>query len=280
MKLWAFWLLIVASCLTGCVSKEARSLREKLSRDYGQQTPDIPVTDYSLYWYRDNELAENRVFVDKLQAVVQDSFDRQLDLFEDQELGFFASYRYMFYRIFMSRQRHEDLWRVKSNRYFSNLEIQNDAYSALDTYDERVRRLREAFLKGSPEVRDKAGLLADFDGLPRQRISLEGLYSHSLNNIFIEFGSEVIPWLLVLGLSAILSLLGVTTRNTDRKQKLVSLVVFLLSLVLSVWASNRNDKRMIASLREQAREITTVNYESILDSLDHDTFLFYDSIHE
>ena len=277
MTRWVCCLLVVASCLAGCVNKEAKSLRERLSKDYELPDMDIPVTEYSMSWYRNNELAENRVFVDKLQTVVQNSFERQLDLFEDQELGFFRSYKYMFYRIFMSRQHHEDLWRVKSNRYFSNLEIQNDAYSALETYQERVRRLRSAFIKGYPQERDKTDILADLASLPQQRISLEGLYSHSLNNLFIEFGTEIVPWLLVLGLSAILSFLGITTRNTKLKQKLVSLVVLLLSLGLSAWAAERNDKKMIASLREQAQDISTFNYQSILDSLDYETLHFYDS---
>ena len=41
--------------------------------------------------------------------------------------------------------------------------------------------------------------------------------------------------------------------------------------------SSANDKQMLKSIRNQAVEITTVNYEEILEKLNTNTMLFYEA---
>lgn len=257
-------LLFLSSC-----SKEARELKKQIAEGYTAQQYDSHIDAISLSRYADAEIAENQYFVKKLSETVQSSFDSQLELFDKNELGFFASYKYMFYRLFLSKQKNHDLWHVKTNRYFSNLEIQQEAYNVFLNYNDRVKLLRSSFLKegnSQPFVASMPTL-----ELPEQNIYLDAFSRHSLNNIFIEFGADVAAWLLILLILGILSLFGITWT------KGYSLVAFFVSLIISVGCSLVNDSHIKNSIREQAIKITTVNYDEILNSLNDNTIHFYEA---
>lgn len=178
----------------------------------------------------------------------------------------------MFNRLFLSKQKNQDLWRVKTNRYFSNLEIQQEAYNIFLNYNERVKLLRSSFIKeydSKPYVAKMPNL-----ELQEQNIYLNAFSKHSLNNIIIEFGVGFAVWLLILLVIGVLSFWGISWT------KGYSLVATILSLIISVICSLINDSHIKQSIREQAVEITTVNYDEILNNLNNNTILFYETFHK
>lgn len=257
-------LLFLSSC-----SKEARDLKKQIAEGYTAQRYDSNIDAISLSRYADAEIAENQYFVKKLSETVQSSFESQLELFDKNELGFFASYKYMFNRLFLSTQKNQDLWHVKTNCYFSNLEIQQKAYNVFLNYNERVKLLRSSFLK-EDSIQSFVALMPTLE-LPEQNIYLDSFSRHSLNNIFIEFGADMAAWLLILLIIGVLSLFGITWT------KGYSLVAFFVSLIISVGCSLVNDSHIKNSIREQAIEITTVNYDEILNSLNINTIYYYEA---
>lgn len=267
-----FWFL----CIIGCIiiffascDKEAQKLKNQIAQGYSIHQYDTHLDAVSLSKYADAEIAENQYFVKKLSETIQYGFESQLELFDKNELGFFSSYKYMFNRLFLSKQKNQDLWHVKTNRYFSNLEIHQEAYNVFLDYNERVKLLRTSFLKeysSNPFVASMPIL-----ELPEQNIYLDAFSRHSLNNIFIEFGADVAAWLLILLILGFLSLLGIIWT------KGYSLVAFFISFIISVGCSLVNDSHIKNSIRDQAVEITTVNYDELLNNLNNKTIHFYET---
>lgn len=259
----------ILTALSSCNNPEKAALREKLSTEYNIEKT-VAVDTFSVIRYYEAELAENRLFVDNLEKAIQKGFDKQVDEFEEQELGIFASYKYMFNRVFLSKQRNHDLWKVKTNRYFSNLEIQQDVYSAYVDYTARVEALRSTLSNSMSDTLIIAKMPAI--DIPSQEVYLDAFSHHSLNNIFIEFGADIAAWLLVLTIIGVLGLFGITW------SKKYSLVATLLSLAISVVLSLWNDRKMVESVREQGREITSVNYANILQNLNEKSYEFYETL--
>ena len=52
---------------------------------------------------------------------------------------------------------------------------------------------------------------------------------------------------------------------------------FFVSLIISVVCSLVNDSHIKNSIRDQAVEITTVNYDEILNNLNNETIHFYET---
>ena len=262
-------LLAVLSTTTSC-NKEARELKKEISQGYSLPKYQVDINnDISMSRYMDVEISENIRFIKELEGTIQSGFEHQMDVFEENELGFFASYKYMFNRVFLSRQRNQDLWKVKANKYFSNLELQQEIYNLFLEYNDRVKQLRFTFLN----VDSTSLLIASMPelDLPKQDIYLDTFSSHSLNNIIIEFGADIAAWLLILLIIAILTIFGVAWT------KGLSLVATILSFIISFVLSTVNDNKIKKSIRAQAVEITTINYEEILQSLNANTLNYYET---
>lgn len=268
-RFWYLWILWAPIIFLGSCNKEAQELKNQIAQGYSIHHYDTHLDAVSLSKYADAEIAENQYFIKKLSETVQYGFESQLELFDKNELGFFSSYKYMFNRLFLSKQKNQDLWNVKTNRYFNNLEIQQEAYNVFLNYNERVKLLRASFVK-EYDSHPFVALMPTIE-LPEQNIYLDAFSRHSLNNIFIEFGADVAAWLLILLIIGILSLLGITWT------KGYSLVAFFVSLIISVVCSLVNDSHIKNSIRDQAVEITTVNYDEILNNLNNETIHFYET---
>ena len=267
IRFFCFILLI-----TSCADKEADELRRKLSSDY-TQTDNIISDQVIKSKYRDVELAENKYFVSKLSDIIENSFEKQISSFEDSELGFFKSYKYMAYRLLRGEAHNRDFWHVKTKLYFSNLDIQQDAYDAFLVYNDRVKQLRTSYLNETGNLPPAEAILDELN-LPNKDISLAYFDQYSLNNIFIEFGADIAGWLLVLAIGAFLSLFR-TVIVKESKEKLVSAVAFVVIFSISLIATNINDKKLLSSIRDQGLEINTVSFESIQNILDCNTINFY-----
>ena len=131
-KVFAYCILGLLLC--SCVDKEGQELKSRLSEPISVPSPKGKLSRASIEQYRDAELEYNQRYVDELKKTLDNSFEKQLENFDKNELGFFSSYENMFHYIFWNKQKFEDSWKVKSSRYFNTIDVENDALSCYEDY--------------------------------------------------------------------------------------------------------------------------------------------------
>lgn len=263
--------LIFASAflmMVSCATKEVKDLKQKLSSDYEIEAFSSPQSEIAVKQYIEAEKGLNRYYVTQLENLIDGSFTKQVDQFEKKELGFFKSYKYMFQTIFLSRQKNEDIWRVKTSQYFSTIETQQNALECYNNYIKMLGEYRKRFIS---ENNLGHAASAPVLNIPDQSISLNALQDHSRNNLVIEFGVDIAVWLLIFLIITILGLFGIKwTRG-------YSVVAFVLSLLGSIVLSIINDNHMINSIKVQEKKVISINYKVIIDKLNDNTISFYDA---
>lgn len=263
-----FFVLFLCNCFfvfTSCTSDAEKVLQEKLSKPLQTPNNTLSISSSFAAQYRDVELSYNENFVLRLKELLDNSFDEQLNEFEDNELGFFASYGHMFNYLFLSKQKIHENWQVKSSKYFNPLDVEIKAAKLYEDYLSDIKNIRANFYKSKSNIN-----LPQYErlNLPKQDIYLGSLQEHSRNNLVIELGVELLIWILVLGIVALISLvIAVPTRG-------LSIVVFVLTIIVSVILSIFNDNKLLDSLREQ-HTVTPIEYTIILDKLNKNTHKFY-----
>ncbi len=258
--------IILAISTVSCTDKDAKELKEKLSKPIVVPTANRKLSKASIKQYRDAELAYNERYVADLKKTLDNSFEKQLDNFDDNELGFFSSYGNMFDYIFMCKEKFEDSWKVKSTKYFNSLDIENDALDCYDSYIKDVSAIRSNFYQKKHS--DSLPSMAKLD-LPTQDIYLGDIKTHSRNNLIIEVGVEALVWILVLLVLFIISLIVAVPTGG------LSLIVTIITIIVSVILSMANDKKLLNSLREQNTVVMEADYSAILKSLNENTYKFY-----
>ena len=101
-----FLILLTVFSLIACSNAEEEKLREIVNEELTVETSDTlsSLDAVTLEQYRDIELARNKQYVSSLSNLLENGFDIQLEKFEDEELGFLASYGYMFDYFLMGLQ--------------------------------------------------------------------------------------------------------------------------------------------------------------------------------
>ena len=244
------YILLIPLILVSCNNQELESLRKSLATEYeiqNNQTSSVVI----LSQYENAEISANEYYVSELQSIIEGGFEKQVEAFGDKELGFISGYKYMFQTIFLSKQRRDDLWRMKSSQYFNTShETEQAAYDCFVRYQKRIKGFRMRFTEESDAI--TVQMKPDYT-LPSQTVSIEQLTNHSINNLAIEFG---IVW----------------TSG-------YSIIGFILSLLLSVILTISNDNKMLNSIREQEQE-SSINYQEILEDLNKNTYSFYERFKE
>ena len=105
-KVFSYFILGLLLC--SCVDKEGQELKSRLSDQISVPSPKGKLSRASIEQYRDAELAYNQRYVDELKKTLDNSFEKQLENFDKNELGFFSSYENMFHYISVSTR----LWVV------------------------------------------------------------------------------------------------------------------------------------------------------------------------
>ena len=235
----------------------------------------IKDSEFALTQYSTEEHKYNQKYVSDLEELVNTAFERQLKKFEDEELGFFAGYGYMFSYLFQSKQEWEDEMRLKSEKFFGSLNIEQDAYTLFKSYQKDVSNLRKRFWNRS---NSKTLPFHQKLNLPDKRISLGELTIHSRNNIIIEIISEglekMATWLIYPFIVWALSLLFPAFGKVGCIAKII---VFIITIILSAAISMWNDNRLIEKLREQNKEQVALDYQIILKELNNNTRKFYEN---
>ena len=183
-----FFFLISCVYFVSCSNEDEEKLRSLVNSDIQITVSDsIKDTEFALAQYEREELELNKIFVSDLERLINSAYDKQLEHFEEEELGFIAGYGHMFSYLFESKQGWEDEMRLKSEKYFGSLNIEQNAYTLFEFYQKDIANLRKRFWnRSNNNILPKHQSL----NLPDKRISLGELTSHSRNNIVIEIISE------------------------------------------------------------------------------------------
>lgn len=266
LLIFAFLSLLI----TSCKDKNAVALKEKLQSEYAR--PD-KVTNLSLgskVQYMQMEKFINQQYIKGLDSLINTAFDRQLERFEDEELGVLSSYKNMFSWLFKSKQSWDDAMIVMSNKYFNSLDVSQEQHALYLEYIKDIKEIRQQFLsvKGLPSYNQI--------DLPSETITLDAFSNHSRNNLVIEFGTEIFGWFLGFVLVQIILLF--IDKIAGLWGCLIDVIVFIIIVVISVFMSSSNDTKLIESLEKQHNQTVRYDYETLLKSLNNNTAKFYENL--
>lgn len=270
IKLKYIHILALLFALFSCHSNEENALREKMASTESSKTPTLNkvLTPALINEYRQAELAINRRYINEINSVISYDFEEKLEAFEDNEFGFFRSYKHMFKVLIEDKNELNDYWNLKKSKYFSDLTTHQKLHDCYENYNFDIQKLRA-----------QISLSTHCESIPKeiryniksQEVSLNGMNQHSYINLAIEFGTDIAVWLLVMGVVAVISLVvGCAAPPTW----ILTIITIIVSLILSIC----NDKKMINSIRHQYKTQVELNNTEILIDLDKSTNAFYDYI--
>ena len=138
--------------MTSCKDKNAVTLKEKLQSEYTRSDKVTNLSSGSKVQYMQMEKSINQQYIKELDSLVNTAFVRQLERFEDEELGVLSSYKNMFSWLFKSRQSWDDAMIVMSNKYFNSLDVSQEQHALYLEYVKDIKEIRQQFLsvKGLP----------------------------------------------------------------------------------------------------------------------------------
>lgn len=264
---WVLWILLLSSCK----DKSAEELRNLV---YGTDSIETTVSPQKtskaiVAQYRDLELKCNTDFVEKLDSIVSTGFERQLEKFADEELGFWGGYGNMFSYLFRSKEKWEDNLRLESDKYFNSLDIEQEANELYMEHAAYVKQLRERFAR-TKNMEASEPLIT----LPQQDIYLGDLRNHAGTNVLIEVCTDIAQWLLGIFITwLILTIAGIPLSGC-----VVSIIATILSIIASIIVTSVNDNKLINAIKEQQEVTLSIDKEEILKRLNQDTIHFYEKV--
>ena len=267
-------LFVFTIMLVSCSNQQEKELRQSIS-NFSSNEVENPKAMHgaTLAQYRDQEKILTDNYIKGLKDIVEKSFDRQIEVFEDKELGVLSGYKYMFKYIISSEQEWIDLQLQLSDRYFNSILLQQEAYEYSNEYINRIKELRTQFYK------DKSGVnmpQVEVLQIPRNQIFVGGLVEHSRTNLAIEFGTAILDWLLgILIVWVVVNIIGYAT--TGPMGCVISIVSFLIMMLISVLCTRYNDGKLVDSLKAQ-HESFVLDYDILHKSLNDNSIKFYDSL--
>lgn len=267
-----FTLFLLCVISFSCSNSEEKKFRAKMSEEATvvQKDPRV-LSQIQIFQYEDMELAANKEYIKKLEALVDSSFEKQLEHFEDEELGIIAGYKYMFKYIFMSKEKWIDLQIQLGNKYFNSLNTEQAALQLSLNHTEKVKDFRIKYKGIKASATPKVHVL----DLPNSKVYLGSLMNHSRNNVAIEIGTTILDYLLgVLLVWIVVTIIGYSI--TGPVGCGISIFSFVIMVVVSVCLTQYNDNLLLESLRHQKKE-NAVDYNSILQKLNNNTIKFYET---
>lgn len=256
--------------MTSCKDKNAVALKEKLQSEYARPDKVTNLSSGSKVLYMQMEKSINQLYIKNLDSLVNTAFSRQLERFEDEELGVLSSYKNMFSWLFKSKQSWDDAMIVMSNKYFNSLDVSQEQHVLYLEYIKNIKEMRQQFLsaRGLPSYTQI--------NLPAETIPLDAFSNYSRNNLVIEFGTELFGWFLGFVLVQIILLF--VDKIAGLWGCLIDVIVFIIIVVVSVFMSISNDTTLIKSLEDQHKQTVKYDYEILLKSLNSNTVKFYESL--
>lgn len=278
MKRILLLLIFISSLfIYGCTNEEAKQLQSKFNEEIKVETQykrgkkaKVAATQYA-----EMEHNLNNKFVTDLSLMIENSFEKQLEEFEDEELGIFSNIGYALELIFVSEKKRNEKLSLKANKYFNAMDVEQEALNMYRNHVSEIQKLRSSFYTNKKNVNMAENIYLD---LPKETIDLGGMQKHTVNTMVMAFSEGILGWVIafILGfiISFLLALFGIFVETEGCFVKGIGSVVVIITFVGMIVLSTRNDK-VLDSLREQHTEII-LDYETILNDLDKNTIKFYE----
>lgn len=264
------YILALAVLFIGCKDAKEEALRQSVKSEITAQNTKQKTLGNTLEINKDIEIKINEKYVDDLKKIVDNGFENQLAYFEEEELGFLATYGNMFSYIFSSRQSWEDKLRLKTDKYFSPINTEKEVNNLYADYQKDIKNLRNQFLVNNPTI----GMHQKFQNLeiPSKDITLKALDNHSRNNVALEIAEWVLEWLFGLFIAwVIATILGISVSGCI-VPTISTIALFIISFFLSIY----NDNQLLDKIREQNATKVHIDYTAIQNQLNTNTIKFYD----
>lgn len=262
--------LMIFTLFTSCKDSESEELRQNLNKEYTTSVSHKELSSGSKVQYIQMERRINQMYVKDLDSLINTGFERQLEKFEDNELGVWSGYMNMFSWLFKSKQSWDDEMQIQSNKYFNTLDLNQEQSALYLNYSNKIRSLRQQFI-----TEQKLPNYTQIN-LPEEQVSLEVLSEHTRNNLVIELGTELFGWFL--GFIIVQIVLLFVDKIAGPWGCLIDIVVFIAIIVISIVMTNHNDEKLLNRLREQHEETIDFDSDKLLEDLDNNTFKFYEHI--
>ena len=257
-----------------CSDPDVDALRQRASQGYELTAEDLATgSKFSKTQYKEIELAYNQKYIEDLEELLNNSFEKQLEAFEDGELGFWETYSHSFSYIFQSKQTREDKMRVKTQKYFNTLDVEQEAQELFLLYRKDVENLRARYANNMFPGQEMPSL-----DLPKSQIDLVDMDEYSRNNIIIDIFAEIAIWIVILLILFILGFIFGVLGFAVPPISIPSWIVVVITIIVSIILSIHNDNRLLDALRKQNTTEITQDYDAILEELNNNTIKFYDNI--
>ncbi len=255
MKSFFLFLPLISFFLcVSCGQSEVDVLRKKLDDGYSITIEDkASRSKYTKTQYVEIEKQYNEKYVNDLRDLIDNSFEKQLDAFEDGELGIWKGIWRPF-SLFKSKQTRIDEMSVKSKSYFNSLNVQQDAQILFEQYNEDVKNLRKRYRLNQTNVQTNPNVV-----LPEYEINIGHMDEYTVANIAIDIFTDGIPQIVSLVFDC-------------------TVVGLLIGIPIAIFASMKADSRLLDSLRKQYHDENNVDYDGILKSLNKNTDRYYANI--
>lgn len=275
-----FLLVIFVSSLfiCSCTNDKAKQLQSKFNEEIKVETQYKRgnKAKVAAAQYAEMEHNLNNKFVNDLSSMIENSFEKQLEEFEDEELGFFSNIGYAWDLVFVSEKKRNEKLSLKTNKYFNTMDVEQEALSMYRNHVAEIQKLRSSFYTNKRSVKMSENIYLD---LPKETIDLEGMQKHTVNNMVMAFSEGILGWIIafVLGfiIAFILTFFGIFVEQDGCIVKGIGGIASVVTLAGMILLSIRNDNKVLDSLREQHTEFT-LDYETILNDLDKNTVEFYE----
>lgn len=279
------WLLTVLSVVLmfSCSNDQEQKLRDKMAQSEPKETKarkSLKGASLEQYKEQEEKLTEN--YINGLKELIDNSFEKQLEEFEDNELGVIAGYKYMFKYITSSEQEWTDMQLQLSDKYFNTLSVQQMAHEYSNEYIQDIKYLRSQIYTSKKGINTpKIGVLQ----IPQNKVFVDGLSEHSGTNLAIEIGTNVLEFLLgalitsliSFAIGSILVVLPIPEPISKLAGCATTIISFILMMIISIVCTSYNDGKLMDSLREQ-KESISIDYQQLEQSLNQNTKQFYDTL--
>lgn len=221
-----------------CSNEQEDKLKEKFSEEI-KITPQYKKGKNArevLQQYIEMEQSINLRFVNQLQELIDNSFEKKLERFIEEEFDYFSNLGNWWNKVTGNEIEFQDRMKLMADKYFNNLDTQQEAQELYDKYVDEIDKLRSTFYKtkGINEKQERLEL-----NIQKDDVSISGMDKHASKFWLAE-----------------------TISNVDLG-------------IFSTFIELDSEEKIIESLRQQHKE-TSLDYQSILNNLDKNTVKFYE----
>lgn len=225
------------------------------------------------------ELNHNEIFQEDLNTNSKEYYDKVIDTFVDEEMGFFRIFGEMWDYTFKSNNERKLLWKLKIERYFRTTSFLSNVRNQITIYTEGVNNQRKNGISkiiGSKHSSDlKLNLIVEGNSFNTKNETVDNIV-RKINEEIIDQLADIptdslLSWIIV----SIISLFGVITTLGRR---VIGFVVLICCVIFFFIRSNNRQSEMKETLKNEVYQVlnnTNINY---LDQLNKNTIEYYSQL--